>query len=113
MIACSAFIALAALGASAMAAQTYKSTDTRDPVEIAADACEAAVGTSVKKMRGKLAQRVQFMSDKRAARQASNAETSVKSAGQYQGPDGTFTPFTYDCIFNIRTGKVTSRQWRE
>jgi hypothetical protein len=113
MIACSAFIVLAALGASAMAAQTYKSTDTRDPVEIAADACEAAVGTSVKKMRGKLAQRVQFMSDKRAARQASNAETGVKGAGQYQGPDGTFTPFTYDCIFNIRTGKVTSRQWRE
>ena len=56
---------------------------------------------------------MQFLSDKREARQASHAETGVKGAGQYQGPDGTFTPFTYDCLFNIRTGKVTVRQWSE
>jgi hypothetical protein len=113
MIACSACIVLAALDTSAIAAQTYKSTEMRDPATIVADACEDVVGKSVEKMRGKLARRVQFMSDQREAWQASNAETGVKGAGQYQGPDGTFTPFTYDCVFNIRTGKVTSRQWRE
>jgi hypothetical protein len=106
-------VGLAALGHAVLAAQTSKSTDTRDPVQSAADACEAAVGTSMQKMRGKLAQRVQFLTDQRQARQAANAATGSTGTGQYQGPNGTFTPFTYDGLFHIRTDKVTRRQWRK
>ena len=86
---------------------------SQNATTIAADACEDAVGTSVKKMRGKLVKRVQFMSDQRETWQASNAETGVKGVGQYQRSGGRFTPFMCECIFNIRTGKVISRQWRE
>jgi hypothetical protein len=113
LIAGSVIVACAAWGSSALAAKAYKSQDTRDPAQIAADACKDAVGKAVKKKRGTRAQRVQFLSDQHDVSQASTAETSVTGAGQYQGPDGTFTSFTYDCIFNIRTGKVTRQQWRE
>ena len=90
--------ALAAPAASAPAA---------DAAREAGPACEAAVAESVRDMRGRDAQELQFMAEKRRLLPSSDGETSVKGEGRYRGGSAAFTSFTYRCLFNAATGGTT------
>ncbi|MBE7425672.1 MAG: hypothetical protein HS106_06425 [Ideonella sp.] len=79
----------------------------------AADDCEAAVTESVKRMRGKDAQDVQYIKTKRAITPSAEDETSLKGEGRYRGPGGRIVPFSYGCAINTKTGATSGVVFRE
>lgn len=79
----------------------------------AADDCEAAVTESVKRMRGKDAQDVQYLKAKRSITPSAEDETSLKGEGRYRGPGGRVVPFTYGCAINTKTGATSGVVFRE
>ena len=91
------FALLAAAGAARAQAEAAK----------AADDCEAAVTESVKRMRGKDAQDVQYLKAKRAITPSAEDETSLKGEGRYRAPGGRIVPFTYGCAINTKTGATS------
>jgi len=79
----------------------------------AADSCEAAVTETIKEMRGRDAQDVQFSKDKRALSPTTGEETDVKGAGRYRNAGGTSMPFTYGCAYNAQTGATSGIVFRD
>jgi hypothetical protein len=79
----------------------------------AAESCEAAVIETIKEMRGRDAQDVQFSKDKRVLAPTTGEETDVKGAGRYRGPGGASMPFTYGCAFNASTGATSGIVFRD
>src|SRR5262245_13996682 len=79
----------------------------------AADDCEAAVTESVKRMRGKDAQDVQYVKAKRTLTPSTDDETSLKGEGRYKGPGGKAMPFSYSCAINTKTGATSGVVFRE
>ena len=79
----------------------------------AADDCEAAVTESVKRMRGKDAQDVQYVKAKRAVTPSAEDETSLKGEGRYRTAAGRVVPFTYGCAINTKTGATSGVVFRE
>ncbi|MCW7537033.1 hypothetical protein OOT46_04100 [Aquabacterium sp. A7-Y] len=78
----------------------------------AGDRCEAAVAETVRAMRGREAEDVQFIGSKRALSPMSDDETGVKGEGRYQGAGGA-VPFTYSCAYNASTSATSGVVFRE
>jgi len=79
----------------------------------AADDCEAAVVESVKRMRGRDAQDVQFAKAKRVVTPSSDEETTLKGEGRYKAAGGKVMPFTYSCALNTKSGATSGVVFRE
>jgi hypothetical protein len=79
----------------------------------AAESCETAVTETIKEMRGRDAQDVQFLKDKRVLTPTTGEETDIKGAGRYRNPAGASLPFTYGCAYNAKTGASTGIVFRD
>jgi len=79
----------------------------------AAESCEAAVVDTIKEMRGRDAQDVQFSKDKRLLTPTTGDDTDVKGAGRYRSAAGTSLPFTYGCAYNTQTGATSGIVFRD
>lgn len=79
----------------------------------AAESCEAAVTETIKEMRGRDAQDVQFQKDRRVLAPTTGEETDVKGAGRYRSAAGASTPFTYGCAYNEKTGGTSGIVFRD
>ncbi|MBC7956707.1 MAG: hypothetical protein H7Y33_12660 [Cytophagales bacterium] len=79
----------------------------------AADSCETAVTETIKEMRGRDAQDVQFNKDKRVLAPTTGEETDVKGAGRYRNNSGASMPFTYGCAYNAKTGATSGIVFRD
>lgn len=79
----------------------------------AAESCEAAVMETIKDMRGRDAQDVQFQKDRRVLSPTTGEETDVKGAGRYRSPAGASMPFTYGCAYNAATGATSGVVFRD
>ena len=96
-------------GITPQAAATAVAADPNPPI-LTTEACETAV---VKSLQTKYprADRVVFGSDSRRIGPAANARTSVDGAGALvRAPGMSSAPFSYRCVFDVRTGKVDSVQ---
>jgi len=80
----------------------------------AGDRCESAVADTVRRMRGRDAEEVQFIGAKRVLTPSGqDEETDVKGEGRYRGPGGEPMAFTYSCAFNSKTGTTSGVVFRE
>jgi hypothetical protein len=79
----------------------------------AAESCETAVTETIKEMRGRDAQDVQFSKDKRSLTPTTGEETDVKGAGRYRNASGASMPFTYGCAYNTTTGATSGIVFRD
>ncbi len=79
----------------------------------ALERCEAAVQETLRKLRGKRAQEVQFMPAQRVVSARDEAEISVKGAGRYHAGSGVGAPFSYSCSFNTQSGLASGVVLRE
>ena len=79
----------------------------------AADRCEAAVAETVKRMRGRSAQELQFVGAKRNLLPTQDDETGVRGEGRYSSKAGGTTSFTYSCAYNVKTGTTSGVVFRE
>lgn len=78
----------------------------------AAERCEAEVGETIRRMRGKEAQDVQFVAARRVLSPATDDETSVRGEGRYRA-GGASVPFTYSCAYNARTEATSGVLFRD
>ncbi|HET7793668.1 MAG TPA: hypothetical protein VFL64_09815 [Rhizobacter sp.] len=95
-----------------LAAGARAAAPSADAVK-AAEGCEAAVIDTIKEMRGREAQDVQFNKDKRVLAPTTGEDTDVKGAGRYKGPGGASMPFTYGCAYNTKTGATSGIVFRD
>jgi hypothetical protein len=79
----------------------------------AGEQCETAVAETVRRMRGREAQEVQFVGAKRALTPVSDDETGVKGEGRYRGSAGRTMPFTYSCYYNLKTSATSGVVFRD
>ncbi|WP_124538663.1 hypothetical protein [Piscinibacter terrae] len=79
----------------------------------AADKCENAVADTVKRMRGKDAQEVEFIGAKRQISPTPEEELGVKGEGRYRRPGGEQVSFSYSCAYNSTTGGTSGAMFRE
>lgn len=79
----------------------------------AVDRCEIAVAETVKRMRGRAAQELQFIGSKRKLLPAEDDETGVRGEGRYSSKAGGTTSFTYSCAYNAKTGATSGVMFRE
>lgn len=79
----------------------------------AGEACEKQVAETLRDLRGRDAQDVQFVGTKRviAATQTTD-ETGVKGEGRYKGAAGNVA-FTYSCAYNTTTGETSGVMFTE
>ena len=79
----------------------------------AAQGCETAVAETVKRMRGRAAQELQFVGAKRRVLPAQDEESSVQGEGRYGKRGNGSTTFTYTCAYNAKTGATSGVMFRE
>lgn len=81
----------------------------------AGERCEAAVAETIRRMRGRDAQEVEFVGAKRALTPAldDEDETAVKGEGRYRSPAGGAMSFSYSCAYNARLGATSGVVFRE
>ena len=79
----------------------------------AADRCENAVAETVKRMRGKEAQEVEFFGAKRQIAPTPEEDLGVKGEGRYRKPGGEQVNFSYSCAYNAKTGGTSGALFRE
>ena len=101
-----ATIALMLFTARASAAEVPEHTK-------AADRCEVAVSETVKRMRGKDAQEIEFFGAKRQIAPTPEEDLGVKGEGRYRRPSGEPMPFSYSCAYNAKTGGTSGVLFRE
>jgi hypothetical protein len=102
------FLALT-LGIGNFASPAVAQSDTAK----AADRCEAAVAETVKRMRGRSAQELQFIGAKRNLLPAQDDETGVRGEGRYSSKASGTTTFTYSCAYNAKAGTTSGVMFRE
>jgi hypothetical protein len=106
---CFAGFALLSLAASAVVAAAPPPEPTK-----AGDRCEAAVAETVRRMRGREAQEVEFVGAKRVLAPTEEVEEiGVKGEGRYRGPGNAAMGFTYSCAYNVRTDATSGVVFRE
>jgi hypothetical protein len=98
--------------AKASPAETAKPAPA-EAAKAAAEACETAVAETVRRMRGKAAQEVQFIGAKRALSPTPDEQTGVKGEGRYRGASGDARTFTYSCAYNVETGATSGVMFGE
>jgi hypothetical protein len=115
---CTLVLALAAAAASAQAPAEPAAPVASSKVDNARalERCEASVAETLRKLRGKQADDVQFVPSQRVVTPTDEAEIGVKGAGRYRaaggGPGGGNT-FTFSCTFNAKTGLTSGVVLRE
>jgi len=96
----------AACAAGAMAA-TPAADAAKTGGATAGERCEAAVAETVRRLRGRDAQEVEFVGARRAVTPpVDDEETGVKGEGRYRGARGA-TSFAYSCAFNEASGTTS------
>lgn len=103
-------LALPLLLAAAWAGATAQ---TEGPNDRAAQTCESAVADTVRNMRGREAQDVQFVGSRRAIAPTADAKIGVKGEGLYRGTSSRGVPFTYSCAFDADTGATSGVLFRD
>ena len=102
-------LAQAASEAGSGASPTAKGEQAR-----ALERCEASVVETLRKLRGKQAQDVQFVPAQRVVAATDEAEIGVKGAGRYRGAGaGAGNSFSFSCSFNAKTGLTSGVVLRE
>ena len=79
----------------------------------AAERCEVAVAETVKRMRGKEAQEVEFFGAKRQIAPTPEEDLGVKGEGRYRRPSGAQVGFSYSCAYNAKTGATSGIVFRD
>ncbi len=79
----------------------------------AAERCESAVAETIKRMRGRAAQELQFIGAKRNLQPAQDDETGVRGEGRYNSKAGGTISFTYSCAYNAKAGTTSGVMFRE
>jgi hypothetical protein len=80
----------------------------------AAERCESAVADTVRRLRGRDAHEVEFLSARRVLLPTGAAdETAVKGEGRYRAARGAATSFAYSCAYDARTGATSGVVLRE
>lgn len=102
-------LSLAALWLCSAAAHAAAPADASK----AAESCEAAVIDTIKEMRGRDAQDVQFAKERRVLTPTTGDDTDVKGGGRYRSAAGASLPFTYGCAFNTQTGATSGIVFRD
>lgn len=94
-------LALASMGALTPAA-TARAADK------AVEACEAAAAETLRDLRGRAAQEVQFTGARRGSPPgaADGGSTTIAGSGSYRGAGGS-TAFSYTCAWDADTGKAS------
>jgi len=103
----------AALGLLVLVATASAQTPAQADAARAAEQCETEVAETVRRMRGRDAQEVQFVGAKRALTPMADDETGVKGEGRYRSAAGRTTPFTYSCSYNLKTGATSGVVFRD
>ena len=96
----------------AEAAKAAEANEATAAGKKAGDACETAVADTVRRVRGKGAQELQFIGAKRALTPAGD-ETGVRGEGRYRSATGAAVPFSYSCAYNVKTGATSGAMFRE
>lgn len=106
-------LALPALLASPLAAAQASAAPAASAAK-AAERCEAEVAETIRRMRGRDAQEVQFVAGRRTLLPATEDETGVKGEGRYRAAaSGTAMPFSYSCAYNAKTDATSGVLFRE
>jgi hypothetical protein len=80
----------------------------------AGDRCEAAVAETVRRMRGREAQDVEFVGAKRVLMPTEEVEEiGVKGEGRYRGGGRAAMGFSYSCAYNAKTDATSGVLFRE
>jgi hypothetical protein len=79
----------------------------------AAERCEAEVAETIRRIRGKAAQEVQFVAARRVLTPATDDETSVRGEGRYRAGSGDAVPFTYSCAYNAKNDSTSGALFRD
>ncbi len=85
----------------------------QDAAAAGAEACEREVAETVKRVRGRDAQQVQFTGGKRVLQALSDDETGINGEGRFRNAAGQSTPFTYSCTYNAKTGATSGVLFRD
>lgn len=93
----------------ASSATLAQSSDTAK----AAERCEAEVAETIRRIRGKAAQEVQFVAARRVLTAATDDETSVRGEGRYRAGSGDAVPFTYSCAYNAKNDSTSGALFRD
>jgi hypothetical protein len=111
--------ALCLVVACAGSGDVLESTDTSslpglsalDRSRVWCGACESAVTERVQnEVRG--ADHIRFAPETEQQWQVSKAETGVRGRGQYSDAGGKSRDFAFECIYDVRKGRViSSRYW--
>lgn len=78
----------------------------------AAERCEAEVTDTIRRMRGKDVQEVQYIAARRVLTPATDDETSVRGEGRYR-LGGNAVPFTYSCAYNAKSDAASGALFRD
>lgn len=100
-----AALALLALAGAVPAA----APDTRQ----AGERCEAAVETTLRDLRGRDFQSVEYNAARRSVTALTDEETAVKGEGRYRLRSGAASAFSYTCSFNPQSGATSGVMLRE
>lgn len=79
----------------------------------AAERCESAVAETIKRMRGKSAEELQFIGAKRNLLPSQDDETGVRGEGRYSSKTGGSVGFTYSCAYNAKSGTTSGVMFRD
>lgn len=79
----------------------------------AADRCEFEVERTLRRIRGKAVQEVQFVAGRRVLTPAGDDETSVRGEGRYRQTGRGSVPFTYSCAYNSKTDTAAGALFRD
>ncbi|MBI5719435.1 MAG: hypothetical protein HZC37_17345 [Burkholderiales bacterium] len=104
-----AILLAAQLAASGAAAQT----ETTAHSARAAERCEAEVERTLRRIRGKAVQEVQFVAGRRVLTPAGDDETGVRGEGRYRMTGGAAVPFTYSCAYNAKSESTSGAVFRD
>lgn len=75
--------------------------------------CEEEVTSTVKRMRGREAQEVQFLSARRVLTPQGDDETSIRGEGRYRSAGGASVSFTYGCAYDASNDATSGVVFRE
>jgi len=112
-IALSLFATVTSAPAQTEAAKPAEPTKAPDVGKKAGDVCEDAVAETIRRMRGKGVQEVQFIGAQRSLTPTPGDETGVRGEGRYRSPAGGSMPFSYSCAYNTKTGATSGVLFRE
>jgi len=102
----------AAAPTAAPAASAPAKVEAKADTARAAERCETEVAETIRRMRGRDAQEIQFVAARRVLLPATDDETSVRGEGRYRAAAGPVS-FSYSCAYNATTEATSGVLFRE